>query len=52
MLFLPFIGSKKYHAVANIGYKPTFNGEKYLFEAHIFNFSGDLIWIKKVNLLD
>ena len=37
-----FIGSKKYHAVANIGYKPTFNGEKYLFEAHIFNFSGDL----------
>ena len=37
-----FIGNKKYHAVANIGYKPTFNGEKYLFEAHIFNFSGNL----------
>ena len=36
------IGNKKYHAVANIGYKPTFNGEKYLFEAHIFNFSGNL----------
>ena len=37
-----FIGNKKYHAVANIGYKPTFNGEQYLFEAHIFNFSGNL----------
>ena len=37
-----FIDNKKYHAVANIGYKPTFNGEKYLFEAHIFNFSGNL----------
>ena len=37
-----FIGNKKYYAVANIGYKPTFNGEQYLFEAHIFNFSGNL----------
>ena len=37
-----YIDSKKYNGVANIGYKPTFNGEKYIFEAHIFNFSGDL----------
>jgi len=37
-----YINKKKYNAVANIGYKPTFNGKKYLFEAHIFNFSSDL----------
>ena len=36
------INNKKYHGVANIGYKPTFNGEKYLFEANIFNFSDNL----------
>jgi len=36
------INNKKYNAVANIGYKPTFNGRKYLFEAHIFNFSSNL----------
>ena len=28
-----------YYGIANIGYKPTFHEEKYLFEAHIFNFS-------------
>ncbi len=37
-----YINSKKYNGVANIGYKPTFNGEKYIFEAHIFDFSGNL----------
>ena len=37
-----YINNKKYNAVANIGYKPTFSGKKYLFEAHIFNFSSDL----------
>ncbi|MDC3386244.1 riboflavin biosynthesis protein RibF [Gammaproteobacteria bacterium] len=36
------IKGNKYNAVANIGYKPTFSGEQYLFEANIFNFSGDL----------
>ena len=36
------ISGNKYNAVANIGYKPTFSGEQYLFEANIFNFSGDL----------
>ena len=36
------INGKKYDGVANIGYKPTFNGENYLFEANIFNFSDDL----------
>ena len=33
---------KKYYGVANIGYKPTFDGQKYLFEANIFDFSQDL----------
>ena len=36
------IGNKKYSAVANIGYKPTFDGKKYLFEAHIFDLSANL----------
>ena len=36
------ISGSKYNAVANIGYKPTFSGKQYLFEANIFNFSGDL----------
>tara|TARA_B100001996_G_C18657495_1_gene591771 strand:- start:5 stop:919 length:915 start_codon:yes stop_codon:yes gene_type:complete len=36
------INNKKCNAVANIGYKPTFNGKTYLFEAHIFNFSSNL----------
>ena len=33
---------KKYYGVANIGYKPTFDGQRYLFEANIFDFSQDL----------
>lgn len=37
-----YIDNKRYNGVANIGYKPTFDGEKYIFEAHIFGFSGDL----------
>lgn len=37
-----YYNKKVYYAVANIGYKPTFNGNKYLFEAHIFNFEGEL----------
>ena len=37
-----YYDKKVYYAIANIGYKPTFNGDKYLFEAHIFNFKGDL----------
>ncbi len=32
-----------YHkAVANLGYRPTFNGQKILLEVHLFNFSGNL----------
>ncbi len=37
-----YIDNKKYYGVANIGYKPTFNGDKYIFEANIFNFSDNL----------
>ena len=37
-----YINNKKHYGVANIGYKPTFNGEKYIFEANIFNFSDNL----------
>ena len=36
------INKNKYHGIANIGYKPTFNGNEYIFEANIFNFSDDL----------
>ena len=28
--------------VANLGYRPTFNGKKILLEVHLFNFSGNL----------
>ena len=28
--------------IANLGYRPTFNGEKILLEVHLFNFSGNL----------
>ena len=37
-----YIDGKEYYAVANIGYKPTFDGRKYLFEAHIFNLTANL----------
>ena len=28
--------------IANLGYRPTFNGKKILLEVHLFNFSGNL----------
>ena len=35
--------SNKYlKAIANFGYRPTFNQKKILLEVHIFNFSGNL----------
>ena len=35
--------SKKYiKGIANLGYRPTFNGRKILLEVHLFNFSGNL----------
>ena len=35
--------SEKYlKGIANLGYRPTFNGEKILLEVHLFNFSGNL----------
>ena len=35
--------SKKYKkGIANLGYRPTFNGKKILLEVHLFNFSGNL----------
>ncbi|MDA9616415.1 riboflavin biosynthesis protein RibF, partial [Candidatus Pelagibacter sp.] len=35
--------STKYlKAIANLGYRPTFNQKKILLEVHIFNFSGNL----------
>ena len=36
------IDGKSFHAIANVGYRPTVNGENVLLEAHILNFSGDL----------
>ena len=29
-------------AIANLGFRPTFNQKKILLEVHIFNFSGNL----------
>ena len=35
--------STKYlKGIANLGYRPTFNGKKILLEVHLFNFSGNL----------
>tara|TARA_X000001036_G_scaffold422913_1_gene446321 strand:- start:1423 stop:2340 length:918 start_codon:yes stop_codon:yes gene_type:complete len=34
--------SKPLKAIANLGYRPTFNQKKILLEVHIFNFSGNL----------
>ena len=35
-------GSKNIKGIANLGYRPTFNGKKILLEVHLFNFSGNL----------
>ena len=36
-------GKKNYlKGIANLGYRPTFNGKKILLEVHLFNFSGNL----------
>ena len=34
--------SKFIKGIANLGYRPTFNGKKILLEVHLFNFSGKL----------
>ena len=34
--------SKYFKGIANLGYRPTFNGKKILLEVHLFNFSGNL----------
>ena len=34
--------SKYIKGIANLGYRPTFNGKKILLEVHLFNFSGNL----------
>ena len=34
--------NKSLRAIANLGYRPTFNQKKILLEVHIFNFSGNL----------
>ena len=33
---------KPIKGIANLGYRPTFNGKKILLEVHLFNFSGNL----------
>jgi riboflavin kinase/FMN adenylyltransferase len=35
-------GSKTYQGVANLGYKPTFNGKEIRLEVHIFNFDQEI----------
>jgi len=34
--------SKIIRGIANLGYRPTFDGKKILLEVHLFNFSGNL----------
>ena len=34
--------SKTIKGIANLGYRPTFNGKKILLEAHLFNFSRNI----------
>ncbi len=34
--------TKYVKGIANLGYRPTFNGKKILLEVHLFNFSGNL----------
>jgi len=34
--------TKYLKGIANLGYRPTFNGKKILLEVHLFNFSGNL----------
>ena len=41
--------SKKYHGIANLGYRPTFNQKKILLEVNIFNFSEN-IYNKKLKV--
>lgn len=36
------VGSKEYSGVANIGFRPTVDGQNYTLEAHLFHFNGDL----------
>ena len=35
-------GNSYFKGIANLGYRPTFNGKKILLEVHLFNFSGNL----------
>ena len=35
-------GRNYLNGIANLGYRPTFNGKKILLEVHLFNFSGNL----------
>jgi len=35
-------GNNYLNGIANLGYRPTFNGKKILLEVHLFNFSGNL----------
>ena len=37
-----FDGKNFIKGIANLGYRPTFNGKKILLEVHLFNFSGNL----------
>ena len=43
--------NKSLKAIANLGYRPTFNQKKILLEVHIFNFpfsKRDLIYVEEI----
>jgi len=44
------INSNNYYGMCNIGYRPTFNGEQFVMEAHFFEFPKKNIYNKKIKI--
>ena len=44
------INSNNYYGMCNLGYRPTFNGEQFVMEAHFFEFPKKDIYNKKIKI--
>ena len=44
------INSNNYYGMCNLGYRPTFNGEQFVMEAHFFEFPRKDIYNKKIKI--
>ena len=44
------INSNNYYGMCNLGYRPTFNGEEFVMEAHFFEFPEKDIYNKKIKI--